>query len=254
MMMLQVDNIVQTFPQTTIPILNGLSLSLAPQDFCVVIGCNGSGKSTLLKAISGENAIDSGSIVLNSHNVTSLSFSERAKYVSSVSQNVALGTIQEMTLLENLVLSKMRGEKARFKSVKNHFDDLRARVSRLHPLLEKYLHQPLSCLSGGQRQMVASIMATLNNPLLLLLDEHCSALDPNSQSMVMKFTANMIAELCSTALMVTHHLQDALLYGNRLIMIKQGKIIHDFNAKQKSNLRLSDLLELFQLSTEVKND
>lgn len=252
--MLQADKIVQTFPHATMPILNGMSLSLAPQDFCVVIGGNGSGKSTLLKAISGENTIASGSIVLNSRDITALSFSERAKYVSSVSQNVALGTIQEMTILENLVLSKMRGEKASFKGIKHHFDDLRERMSRLQPLLEKYLHQPLSCLSGGQRQMVASIMATLNNPLLLLLDEHCSALDPNSQSMVMKFTANMVAELGTTALMVTHHLQDALLYGNRLIMIHQGNIIHDFNAKQKSMLNLSDLLELFQLSTEVGSD
>lgn len=253
-MMIQANKIVQTFPHAAMPILNGVSLSLAPQDFCVVIGGNGSGKSTLLKAISGENVIDSGEIILNSRDVTALPFIERAKYISSVSQNVAQGTIQEMTVLENLVLSKMRGEKARFKSIKHHFDELRDRVVRLHPMLEKYLPQPLATLSGGQRQMVAAIMATLNNPLLLMLDEHCSALDPKSQAMVMKFTAHMIAELGCTALMVTHHLPDALLYGNRLIMLDQGRIIYDFNANQKNKLSMAELLELFQLTAEVAND
>ncbi|MCS5710238.1 ABC transporter ATP-binding protein [Candidatus Berkiella aquae] len=250
-MMLQAKNIVKSFTQDTSPILNKLNLSLAPGEFCVLIGSNGSGKSTFLKTLSGENTLDSGQILLNGRDITTLSFSERAKYISGVSQNILQGTIQEMTLLENLVLSQLRGEKAKFKKIKHHYANLREKLFHLNPALEIYLDKPLSCLSGGQKQMVATLMATLNEPFLLLLDEHCSALDPKTQIDVMEFTAKMIAELGITALMVTHHLNDALNYGDRLIMLHQGQISHDFNQRQKKSLKMADLFELFQINNEV---
>ncbi|HRE30536.1 MAG TPA: ATP-binding cassette domain-containing protein, partial [Candidatus Berkiella sp.] len=234
-MRLQAKNLVKSFAHDAEPILNKLNLSLAPGEFCVLIGSNGSGKSTLLKALSGENALDSGQILLNARNITNLSFSERAKYISSVSQNTMHGTIQEMTLLENLVLSQLRGEKAKFKKIKHHYVNLQEKLLYLNSSLETYLDKPLACLSGGQKQMVATLMATLNEPFLLLLDEHCSALDPKIQINVMEFTAKMIAELGITALMVTHHLNDALHYGDRLIMLHQGQVLHDFNKRQKKS-------------------
>lgn len=251
MMMLQAKNIVKSFSQNTLPILNKLNLSLEPGEFCVLIGSNGSGKSTFLKALSGENTIDSGQILLNGKDITTLSFSERAKYISGVSQNTMHGTIQEMTLLENLVLSQLRGKKAKLQKIKHHYANLREKILYLNSSLENYLEKPLSYLSGGQKQMVATLMATLNNPLLLLLDEHCSALDPKTQIGVMKFTAKMIAELGIAALMVTHHLNDALHYGDRLIMLNQGRVIHNFNKQQKKSLKVADLFELFQTSNEV---
>lgn len=245
-MILQAEKIVKSYGNHEAPILNSLSLSLAPGDFCMIIGSNGSGKSTLLKAISGENFIDSGTILVNGENVTSLSFSKRAKYISSVSQNMALGTIGEMTLMENLLLSQLRGEKARFTLVEQKNALLRDKVLLLNPLLEPYLEKPLSCLSGGQRQMVATIMATLNNPLLLLLDEHCSALDPKTQKTVMSFTASVIEKSSTTAMMVTHDLTDAQKYGNRLIMLSSGNIVLDVRSDEKKRLSVSDLLSLFQ--------
>ena len=247
--MLQVEKMVKSYTTELPPILNGLSLSLAPGDFCVIIGSNGSGKSTLLKALSGESTIDSGRIIINGNDVTSLSFSERAKVISSVSQNTALGTIGEMTLMENLILSQLRGEKATFKLIKRNDVRLRKKVLALNPGLAPFLEKPLSSLSGGQRQMIATIMATLNNPALLLLDEHCSALDPKTQKTVMAFTASIIEKCGTTAIMVTHDLADALHYGNRLVMLQAGKIALDVKAEEKTALSFADLFALFQ-STE----
>jgi putative ABC transport system ATP-binding protein len=245
-MMLQVENIMKSYGSSLAPILNDFCLALAPGDFCVVIGSNGSGKSTLLKALSGESEIDSGQIYINNNRVTSQSFSERAKVISSVSQNTELGTIGEMTLMENLLLSQLRGKKAKFKLLKRKDATLREKVLDLNPGLAPFLNKPLKSLSGGQRQMIATIMATLNNPLLLLLDEHCSALDPKTQKTVMDFTASVIEKNGTTALMVTHDLTDALYYGNRLIMLHDGKIALDIKGQEKKSLSVSNLLALFQ--------
>lgn len=251
--MLQVNNIVKSYSTFLPPILQGISLSLAPGDFCVIIGSNGSGKSTLLKALSGESSVDSGHIYIDGHNVTSQSFSERAKAISSVSQNTALGTIGEMTLMENLILSQLRGKKAQFKLIKRQDATLRNKVLDLNPALAAYLDKPLGSLSGGQRQMIATIMATLNDPLLLLLDEHCSALDPKTQKTVMAFTAEIIEKCKTTAIMVTHDLADALHYGNRLIMLQEGKIAVDLNQQAKKMLTLADLYAMFQFCDGVKS-
>lgn len=243
--MLKVEKIVKKFTNDAMPVIDNLNLQLEQGDFCMLIGSNGSGKSTLLKALSGEFSIDSGGVFLNKQDITLLPIHERAKYISSVSQNMTKGTISEMTLTENLILGRLRGENASLKNVKHHYANLQNMVSALDPMLEGLLQKPLSTLSGGQRQKVATLMATFNEPLLLLLDEHCSALDPKSQAMVMAFTANMIQKLGTTALMVTHDLTDAITYGNRLIMLKQGKIAYDFDQQAKKSLTVSELRELF---------
>lgn len=243
--MLNIENIVKTFVRDPYPVINNVSMQLKQGDFCVLIGSNGSGKSTLLKALSGEYALDSGRVLLNQQEITHLSIHERAKYISNLSQNMSQGTIAEMTLLENLILGHMRGGKASFKGVKHHYARLREEVLGLDSSLEGLLDKPLSALSGGQRQKVAILMATLNAPQLLLLDEHCSALDPKSQSIVMEFTATIIKKMQTTALMVTHDLADAIYYGNRLIMLKKGQIAFDFCEKAKSALTVSELRELF---------
>lgn len=248
--MLQVNQLVKTYANNDSPILNNVSLSLAPGDFCVIIGSNGSGKSSLLKAISGECRLDSGKIYLNNQDITSQSYQARADRISSVSQNTALGTIGQMTLMENLILSRLQGEKAKFTLINRQDPKLRQKVLELNPLLESYLDKPLECLSGGQRQMVATIMATLNRPQLLLLDEHCSALDPKSQKIVMAFTAAMIEKHQITALMVTHDLADALHFGNRLIMLHNGRLVLDANEKQKKAFTIASLLSLFQTNQE----
>ncbi|MGE3320443.1 MAG: ABC transporter ATP-binding protein [Candidatus Berkiella sp.] len=248
--MLLAKNIFKTYANSAAPILNGLNLSLDPGDFCVVIGSNGSGKSTLLKALSGECAIDKGQIFMNGQEITARSYQERAKLISSVSQNTAQGTIGQMTLMENLILSQLRGQKAKYSLINRKDPALRQTVLDLNPLLEPFLDKPLDNLSGGQKQIVATIMATLNRPHLLLLDEHCSALDPKAQKIVMDFTSKTIKKNQITALMVTHDLADALHYGNRLMMLHHGNIILDVNKEQKDALSISQLLLLFQTSQE----
>ena len=244
-MMLRIQNIVKTFAQDSAPVINDLSMQLKQGDFCILIGSNGSGKSTLLKALSGEYALNSGSVLLNQIDITQLPIHERAKYVSSISQNTHQATISEMTLIENLILGHLRGSKASFIRLKRHYVTLRDKILALDPLLKELLDKPLSALSGGQKQKVATLMATFNAPPLLLLDEHCSALDPKSQTMVMEFTSTMIKKLGTTALMVTHDLADAINYGNRLIMLKKGKIAFDIGECAKKALSVSDLREMF---------
>ncbi len=243
--MLRIQNIVKTFAQDSVPVINDLSMQLKQGDFCVLIGSNGSGKSTLLKALSGEYALDSGRVLLNHQEITRLPINERAKYISNLSQNMSQGTIAEMTLMENVILGHLRGSKASFNRVKHHHAKLREKVLALDLTLEGLLDKPLSVLSGGQRQKAAILMATLHAPLLLLLDEHCSALDPKSQSIVMEFTAKAIERKNTTALMVTHDLADAINYGNRLIMLKKGKIAFDIGESAKKSLSVSDLREMF---------
>jgi putative ABC transport system ATP-binding protein len=244
-MMLQVNNIVKSFSSLTQPVLNGISLELAVGDFCVIVGSNGSGKSTLMKTLSGEHVVDSGKITLQNKDITHHPIHRRARLISSVSQDVAKGTIQEMTLLENLCLSHLRGLKAHFRSFQHHAKSLKEKIASLDLGLEQYLHQPMSALSGGQRQMIATVMACLSSPKLLLLDEHICALDPKTQTKIMAFTADMIAKYHMTTLMITHQLSDAIHYGNRLIMLNKGNIVLDLNQEQKKAMTVPRLLDLF---------
>ncbi len=228
-----------------------LSLTLQKGDFCVVVGANGSGKTTLFKTLTGEITPLQGKITLNQREITSLPTHLRAKHISSVIQDPLKGTVPEMTLLENLCLSLYRGEKASFANHKDKKAFLTQRVAALNLGLEHAMDKPLGILSGGQRQVIATLMATLTSPLLLLLDEHVSALDPKTQQSVMNLTKKIILKEKLTCMMITHHLPDAIEYGNRLIMLHQGRIVLDLNAQQKKALSVPKLLSYFHDNPQV---
>ncbi len=244
--MLKLHKITKSFPLVFEPILKDISLELKEGDFAVLIGSNGSGKTTLFKTISGEYLPDIGQILLDNCDITRLPTYKRAKLISSVSQDVTKGTIQEMSVLENMALSHMRDKKSSFKSYKKLLPLLKEEIISLKLGFEKYLDTPLAALSGGQRQLIATIMAMSSHPALLLLDEHCSALDPKTQETLMAYTNKSILEQNKTALMITHNIKDVLAYGNRLLMLHQGKIVADLDASQKQKLSLNDLLHMFQ--------
>lgn len=224
------------------PVLTNINLHLNPNDFCIVIGSNGSGKSTLINMISGEYSADTGTIFLDDQDVTQ---QDRSHSIASVTQDVNQGTIPEMTLLENMTLSLSRRKKTSFSFYRRRANQVIQIMKPLGLGLERFLDTPLSHLSGGQRQMVATVMAVTSNPKLLLLDEHTSALDPSTKRMVMAYTAHAIAEQHLMSLMVTHDLSDAIHYGNRLIMLHQGHIVFDVSGEEKSNLKANQLLALF---------
>jgi putative tryptophan/tyrosine transport system ATP-binding protein len=231
--MLNLKNIKKSFPGNFSPVLKGIDLDLTPGEFCVVIGSNGSGKSTLIRSISGEYTIDSG--VINTNN----------KIIASVTQDINKGTIPEMTLLENIVLSKLLAKSASFNFYIHQREEVINIVKELGIGLEDYIDQPLSSLSGGQRQMIATLMAIHAKPDILLLDEHTSALDPKAQNLLIKYTAKSIVNNKITALMITHKLDDAIRYGDRLIMLHQGKIVLDIKGDKKKSLSVKELLDLF---------
>lgn len=243
--MLKIQNITHKYPLHFEPILNHLDLELVEGSFCVIIGSNGSGKSTLLKTISGELKPQQGEIIFNQNNITKLSIHKRAQFLSSVTQDVTLGTISEMTLLENMSLSVLRGQKANFLGFKELESFFLKTLQSYQLGLEKYMHTKLSNLSGGQRQLAALVMACLTPPKLLLLDEHSSALDPKISQKLMKLTSDLVEKHHMTTLMVTHNLSDALLYGDRIIMMHKGKIVMDFKEETKKELNVKDLLGFF---------
>jgi putative tryptophan/tyrosine transport system ATP-binding protein len=243
--MLKLSNIVKSFPSQSQPTLQGITVHLEEGEFCVVLGNNGSGKSTLFKTLSGELQIDQGNITLANKDISSLPIHQRAALISSVTQETNTGTILEMSLLENMVLAMLRGKRSRYSSLRVHQKLAIEAVASLELQLEHRLHDKLSLLSGGQRQIIATLMALLTKPQLLLLDEHTSALDPKTQTALMTFTARKIKEKNITTLMITHHLKQALTYGNRLIMLHQGKILMDLKGKEKSNMSPEKLLSYF---------
>lgn len=243
--MLQIQNLKKKFSTQFEPVLNGVNLHLERGDFCVILGSNGSGKSTLLKLISGEVFADYGKIHFENQDLTNASIEQRSSFLSMVTQDIQKGTIPEMTMLENLVLGKTRGKKASLQNAYKNKTFYQKQIAKLGLGLEDYLETPLSHLSGGQRQIIALVMNCLHPPQLLLLDEHCSALDPRIASIMMQLTQELVEQNKITTLMVTHQLKDALSYGNRLIMLHKGKILLDLNETQKKELRLQDLLDLF---------
>ncbi len=243
--MLQIRSLSKTFSGAVVPALRDLSLDLQQGDFCVVIGANGSGKSTLLKSLSGEVIPDSGTIHLDGKNITSLPIYRRAQLISGVSQDINKGTIPEMTLLENMALSSMRVRSAHFCSYEQSQTELMHHIAQLGLGLENHVNKPLSSLSGGQRQMVAMLMSVISPPQLLLLDEHCSALDPKTSVALMELTADIINKQNITTLMITHNLHDAIRFGNRLIMMQQGQKVLDISGAEKTALTASELLNRF---------
>lgn len=240
--MLQLQNINKSFPQLANPALKNINLKFGAGEYCIILGSNGSGKSTLLKIISGEYKADSGKIILNKKDITKNQMHQRASLISSVAQDITKGTIQDMTLLENMSLSAIRGKKSQLTFFKKNSKIISDRIKSLDLNLEKYLHNKMSSLSGGQRQAIATLMAFHPIPNLLLLDEHTSALDPQSREKIMNFTDNFIKEHNITSLMITHNIHDAAKYGNRLIIMHHGEVAFDIGGEAKNKLTDKDIL------------
>ena len=225
-------------------------------DFCTVIGGNGAGKSTLLNAVSGVYIPDEGTIELNGADVTRMSEFRRAKFIGRVFQDPMKGTAGGMQLEENLLLASRRGESRRLKwafSDGNH-EKYREMVARLDLGLEDRLGTRIDLLSGGQRQAVTLLMATLKKPDILLLDEPTAALDPKTADKVLKITDKIVSEQHLTTLMITHNMRDALRYGNRLIMMNSGRIIADYAEEEKRELTIEVLLKKFEENADALND
>lgn len=249
--MLYVENIHKTFFPGTInekKALNGLSLHLKPGDFVTVIGGNGAGKSTTLNAIAGVWLVDEGKITIDGVNITKLPEHARAQFIGRVFQDPMLGTAAGMSIEENLAIASRRGQTPGFSWSMNsknheHYFEL---LKELDLGLENRMTAKVGLLSGGQRQALTLLMATLKTPKLLLLDEHTAALDPKTASKVLSLTEKIVTRDHLTTIMITHNMRDALRYGNRLVMLHNGKIIIDVEGEQKKNLEVPDLLEMFE--------
>ena len=233
-----------------------LSLTLNDGDFCTVIGGNGAGKSTLLNAVSGVYIPDEGTIELNGADVTRMSEFRRAKFIGRVFQDPMKGTAGGMQLEENLLLASRRGESRRLKWAfsDGDYEKYREMVARLDLGLEDRLGTRIDLLSGGQRQAVTLLMATLKKPDILLLDEPTAALDPKTADKVLKITDEIVSEQHLTTLMITHNMRDALRYGNRLIMMNSGRIIADYAEEEKRELTIEVLLKKFEENADALSD
>ncbi len=248
--MLEIKNLSKTFNPGTINAklaLDGLNLTLNDGDFVTVIGGNGAGKSTMLNAIAGTWRPDEGHILIDGTDITHMPEHKRAKFLGRVFQDPMMGTAADMEIQENLALAKRRGKRRGFGwgISKKEKEEFAARLAPLGLGLESRLTSKVGLLSGGQRQAVTLIMASLNNPKLLLLDEHTAALDPKTAAKILELTDQIVAEHKLTTLMVTHNMKDAIAHGNRLIMLNSGKIILDIAGEEKKNLTVEMLLEQF---------
>lgn len=259
--MLNVDKVTKIFNPGTINeklALDNVSLYLKPGDFVTVIGGNGAGKSTLLNCVAGVYRQEEGSIVLDGVRIDRLPEHKRAKYLGRVFQDPLMGTAADMEIQENLALAFRRGqrrglswgvtarEKARYK----------LQLEALGLGLEERMSVKVRLLSGGQRQALTLLMATMNTPKLLLLDEHSAALDPKTARKVLELSDRFISEKKLTCMMVTHNMRDAIQYGNRLVMMSQGKIILDVNGEEKKKLTVEGLIKLFssKAGDDIIND
>ncbi|MGN1406293.1 MAG: ABC transporter ATP-binding protein [Erysipelotrichaceae bacterium] len=257
--MLEVKNIYKTFNPGTVNekhALNGVSLELKEGDFVTVIGSNGAGKSTLLNAIAGLWMIDSGSICIDGNDITRLPDFKRAKYIGRVFQDPMLGSAATMQIEENMALAARRGKKRTLRKgiYQSEREKYREMLKELNLGLEDRLTSKVGLLSGGQRQALTLLMATMEKPKLLLLDEHTAALDPKTAAKVLDLTEKLVNENHLTTFMVTHNMRDALKYGNRLIMMCDGKIIFDVEGEEKKKLEVKDLLEKFNTAGGIVSD
>ena len=249
--MLDIKDVVKTFNARTINekvALRGVNLHLNEGDFVTMIGGNGAGKSTLLNAVAGVWPVDRGSIVVAGQDVTHLSEHRRATLLGHVFQDPMMGTAATMQIEENLAIAARRGKKRTLKIgiTRAEREEYREKLKILGLGLEDRMTAKVGLLSGGQRQALTLLMATLNAPKLLLLDEHTAALDPKTAAKVLELTETIIAEQRLTAMMVTHNMNDALRLGNRLIMMDEGRVVVDVSGEEKKKLRKADLLELFE--------
>lgn len=249
--MLELKNIHKTFNPGTINekvALNGLDLSLDDGDFVTVIGGNGAGKSTMLNAVAGTWMVDEGQILIDGEDVTKLPEHKRAIYLGRVFQDPMTGTAATMEIQENLALAKRRG-KRRLLAPGITKAEREEYVSLLAPLglgLETRLTSKVGLLSGGQRQALTLLMATLKKPKLLLLDEHTAALDPKTAAKVLDLTETIVNRDRLTTIMITHNMRDAILHGNRLIMMWEGRVVLDIRGEEKKHLTVNDLLQQFE--------
>ena len=248
--MLKLDNICKTFNKGTInekKALAGLSLHLEPGDFVTVIGGNGAGKSTMLNAVAGVWPVDSGRIILDGVDVTALPEHKRAGYIGRVFQDPMMGTAPNMQIEENMALAMRRGEKRglRWAVTNAEREQFREQLSTLGLGLEDRMTAKVGLLSGGQRQALTLLMASLKKPKLLLLDEHTAALDPATAAKVLEISDKIVEENHLTTMMITHNMRDAISYGNRLIMMYEGHVVVDVSGEEKKNLTVEQLLNLF---------
>lgn len=257
--MLKLQNISKTFNPGTVnekKALDGIHLQLAPGDFVTILGSNGAGKSTLFGAIAGSFLVDTGSISLDGKNITNLPDYKRSKYIGRLFQDPMKGTAPNMTIEENLALAYLRASERRSPfSMVTAADrrDFREKLAMLELGLEDRMDHPVGLLSGGQRQALTLLMATLVTPKLLLLDEHTAALDPATAEKVLKLTKKIVAENHITCLMITHNIPSALSLGNRTIMMNNGKIVLELQGEERTNMTTERLLKLFQ-EQSISND
>lgn len=259
--MLEIKNVKKTFNPGTINekvALKGINLTLKEGDFVTVIGGNGSGKSTLLNMIAGVYPVDSGTIKIDGEDITKLPEYKRAKYLGRVFQDPMTGTAANMEIQENLAIAKRRGKNRSLKpGIKGkEREEYKRLLAPLDLGLENRLTSKVGLLSGGQRQALTLLMASLMKPKVLLLDEHTAALDPKTAKKVLETTQKIVEKDNLTTLMITHNMADAIKIGNRLIMMNNGKIIFDVEGEEKKNLTTAELLEKFKNSEgeELSND
>jgi len=232
--------------------LRGIDLAVAPGDFAVVIGDNGAGKSTLLNAVAGDFAVETGAVLIDGRDVTGLPAHRRARWVARVFQDPALGAAGAMSIEENLAVAARRGCRRRFRAALGREGRARDRtlLARFGLGLEERLRTRVDLLSGGQRQALALAMAVVRRPDVLLLDEHTAALDPRTAGLVMDATVAVVGDAGLTTLMVTHNMQHAIRFGNRLLMMRQGRIALDVSGPAKAALTVEGLIERFHLADD----
>ena len=248
--MLKIENVTKTFNPGTVNekvALKNLNLHLQEGDFVTVIGGNGAGKSTMLNAVAGVWGVDSGSITIGGNNVTNLPEYKRAKFIGRVFQDPMMGTAATMQIEENLALAARRGKPRTLRAgiTRAEREQYVEQLKILDLGLEDRLTAKVGLLSGGQRQALTLLMATLQKPQLLLLDEHTAALDPKTAAKVLELSDRIVEENHLTTMMVTHNMKDAITHGNRLIMMYDGRIVIDVSGEEKKKLTVPQLLELF---------
>ena len=253
--MLDIQNIYKTFNPGTVNekrALRGVTLHLDEGDFVTVIGGNGAGKSTTLNAVAGVWPVDSGKIVIDGVDVTGLPEHKRAKYIGRVFQDPMTGTAATMQIEENLALARRRGKSRTLRSgiTKAERDEYRELLKMLDLGLEERMTAKVGLLSGGQRQALTLLMATLQKPKVLLLDEHTAALDPKTAAKVLATTDRIVNKDHLTTLMITHNMKDAIAHGNRLVMMNEGQIVLDIRGEEKKHLTVRDLLEKFNIEND----